>query len=683
MRVQAAIQFARRGLPVLLTMAAVSMIGLAYQPDVIEVAIMPLATGGQVDPSAAMLGDDMLLIEMSPVRPDERLWTLVVFDGVTEDHVPTARPIANLREVLEEGARPRYLPQPERGPAWRMYPVLPQLSRGEAKPVADELKEIVLRDGTVRIARAFLLPPGGRGWFVAIVDFLAGRDGGVRPRILGHAYSVDQTLVDAVGGDADSLAQIVRHRGFGGEEVIFERNYRLRDGRWTSGSFAEIFGSPSGDEKEGFPTLDYELEARWMPVELSAFREPFRIPGNTSGPDRRLFEATLKLIREAGSGKIGDPLCLREESGADEEAAEPAGKGGYSHHLSGIFSTKWVSDHSLHPGFAWRVQAWTNEGMPANPWRMVGSAWVQSDGRWKIDVPASEGYRGKHLRVVYAASNPYFRPQDREGHGYAWHDPDQYDIPAFYNAGHRVADTDGGSASGLGELYYAGATMWSRLYWVAGINPIRDEPIKFYYPNTWETCSSDRTQPWSCASADGRIWIIADHGTRAFATAHELGHQLNYEYWNNMLPANSGGSHSTSTCDPNRLGMVLTEAFADFVAAWGGYPSRHVPDASLGDVPWDSSFNIESPSSPPKCLTGWANEGWTARTFWDLHDTRTDGLDILWFVHPGAVLAIYLDNGVSIDGEPRDMRNYRALYRKFASDGHEQFVDDIFLQNRQ
>ncbi|NLI32778.1 MAG: hypothetical protein GX422_08360, partial [Deltaproteobacteria bacterium] len=82
------------------------------------------------------------------------------------------------------------------------------------------------------------------------------------------------------------------------------------------------------------------------------------------------------------------------------------------------------------------------------------------------------------------------------------------------------------------------------------------------------------------------------------------------------------------------------------------------------------------------CANGWENEVWVARTFWDLHDTRSDGDDILWFIHRGAVISLYLSNGIAHDGDARDMRYYEEIYRDAATDGHEGFITDIFEQNR-
>ena len=67
----------------------------------------------------------------------------------------------------------------------------------------------------------------------------------------------------------------------------------------------------------------------------------------------------------------------------------------------------------------------------------------------------------------------------------------------------------------------------------------------------------------------------------------------------------------------------------------------------FGGGRWALALDPEQRTSPPNCTNGWENEVWVARTFWDLHDTRADGDDILWFIHKGAVINLYLNNGVA------------------------------------
>ena len=137
-----------------------------------------------------------------------------------------------------------------------------------------------------------------------------------------------------------------------------------------------------------------------------------------------------------------------------------------------------------------------------------------------------------------------------------------------------------------------------------------------------------------------------------------------------------------NSCYPTRLGMTLREGFANFVAGWVGYQNRNVTEGGFNSTRWNLGYDLETRFSPPNCLNGWENEVWVARTFWDLHDTRSDGDDILWFNHKGAVISLYLNNGVVNNGDSKDMRDYETIYRNAASSGHQGFISDIFNQNR-
>jgi hypothetical protein len=128
--------------------------------------------------------------------------------------------------------------------------------------------------------------------------------------------------------------------------------------------------------------------------------------------------------------------------------------------------------------------------------------------------------------------------------------------------------------------------------------------------------------------------------------------------------------------------MTLLEGFADFIAGWVGYQGRNVADGGFGAGRWSLSYDLEQRTAPPSCTNGWENELWVARTFWDLHDTRSDGTDILWFNNLGAVPALYLGNGIANNGDYRDMTFYGTIYRNAASPGHQGFITDIFDQNR-
>jgi hypothetical protein len=326
------------------------------------------------------------------------------------------------------------------------------------------------------------------------------------------------------------------------------------------------------------------------------------------------------------------------------------------------------------------VEAWSDDFLGI--WVKLGEEWVQSDGSWSLTVGPSLLFQGNRLRIFYRTRTDYYDVQSLAGNHYRWVDPDWLSIPFTFSTGHRYADTDGGVYNGVGELVDAAMYTWSRLYWNGGINPVRSSPINVFAPNTTYDCGDGSGVPWSCASRSGNIWLIPSHSTQARVVSHELGHQLNYKYWNNRLPAGSGGDHSAGSCYPAKLGMALTEGFATFVSGWVGYPGRHVAEGGFGSGRWALSWDIENRNAPPNCTNGWENETWVTRTFWDLHDTRSDGNDVLWFNHMGATPVLFLANGVASDGDARDMRFYESIYRNAASPGHQSFISDIFDQNR-
>ena len=522
------------------------------------------------------------------------------------------------------------------------------------------------------------------------VDFLRAVSEGMSPRLGGAVYDVsgaDLESIDPLDNPADALARLMPNRQ-PVSTLILDLYYRLneKDLSWKSGGYHEVFGAAYPSKRlAGGLTGDYDASAALLPVDLLGYRNSRRLPGSFKDDGGARLKRTLETVYLQQSGQAGDPIRFQEDVklqgplvgalSAEEGVTESSF---HSHTLSGRFSTKWTSDHTLHPGFGFRVEAWTNE--TTGIWRQLASGWVQANGTWSLAVPSTKGYLGHQLRMVYRSYNSYYAPQNQAGSTYSWVDPDRFNIPASFDAGHRYADTDGGTYNGVGELVDAAMNMWSRLYWDGGINPVPASPLKFYFPNTWENCGG--ASPWSCASTSGEIWLIASHGIQAAVVTHEMGHQLNNKYWNGKRPAGSGGSHTLTGCYPTRLGMALREGFANFIPAWVGYPNRFVADGGFGAGRWALGYDTESRVSPPTCANGWENEVWVARTFWDLHDTRSDGTDVLWFIHPGAVISLFLANGVANDGDALDMRNYEPIYRGAASAGHQGYISDIFDQNR-
>jgi hypothetical protein len=598
---------------------------------------------------------------------------LVVFPGCGEDPRSPNAPILNLEDVLRNGAAPK---RPEGweapSPRWRLCP-----------------KESALLLHGQQVALALSL------------DFLRATAEGLSPRLEGEVHVLSEEDLEKLGdlGEIGTQWANLIGRRAPSARLTVDLYYRLDPdkGQFFRGDYHDVFGRPAKDKLEmAQPTGDHGPDAGELPVDLLGFRSTLRIPRRIQDDGGRRFGRTLR--NAVGSKLVGANFTTREDyralvgaAAGDVEAAldeDPLGlvaprpRAGAqigpfaTYTVSGRFSTRWSADHSLHPGFGFRVEAWSND---FGIWVNLASDWVQSDGRWTLAIPSTPFYQGNRLRIFYTTDNNYYIAQDISGNGYAWVDPDWMSIPTTFDVGHRYADTDGGAYNGVGEMVDAAMYTWSRLYWQGGINPVRSSPINLIAPNTGLACGG--TSPWSCAGGQN-IWLIAAHAAQAQVVSHELGHQLNYKFWDGKRPANAGGSHSLNTCYPGREGMTLLEGFADFLAGWVGYLGRNVADGGFGSGRWALGWDLEQRVAPPGCTNGWQNEVWVARTFWDLHDTRSDGQDVLWFNSLGAVQALYLGNGIANDGDYRDMTFYETIYRNAASAGHQGFISDIFDQNR-
>jgi len=596
-------------------------------------------------------GDSRLYVQFKPWDLEQRTPLLVLFRNCGQDPDTTGKPVINFES---------YLAGKDTSPIYNTRWKAPD-TRWRICPTSDSL---LITDGTSNTIAAFE------------VDFLRLADEGMSPRIDMDVYEVSADNLK-LWPTAEELARHYRNQP-PSARVPLSVHYRLSKGSWMLGSYAEIYGDPQAGRKAGKATGDYNRLAGSMPVSVESFRRKIFIPDNTRFDKLASLDVALKESVARGSGKEGDQICYPENPVnspmlQSAQALPPDS----SHQLTGRFSTKWTTDHSLHSGFGFRVEAYR-----VSPYTLLGSAWVQADGHWTIDVSSAIGFTGGAIKVNYLSYNSYFAPQNQAGNKYWWQDPTWTVTGTTFDTGHRFADTDGGTYNGVGELVDNAMTMWSRLYWDASINPVPAAPIKFYFPNTWYNCGG--ASPWSCATFAGdQIWLIAAHGVQGDVVNHEMGHALQSKFWSGKSAAGSGGSHSLDGCYPTRLGMALGEGFANFMAAWVGYPTRDVADGGFNSGRWALGWDAEQRTAPPNCTNGWENETWVARTFWDLHDTRADGDDILWFNYPGAVISLFLGNGVANSGDARDMRYYEDVYRNAASSGHQGFISDIFNQNRQ
>ncbi len=652
------------GIPIVLWVSIVALAfssgtAFAFQAQGVAWGVAK-SSKGKFRPGLTPAGDDKVMIKLFAASKEfEETPLLVVFPGCDEDPKAAGRPVWNLeRIIIGRAENPEYNTkwvEPE--PRWR----------------------VCAQNGAVLLRR-----PGASARIKLRVDFLRPVSENLSPRLRGFVYQVDRDLLRKVRSPERLAQMLAREQPV--SDLIVDLYYRTDAERrqWFRGTYGEVFGMGDKPEQpEVRPvTGDYQKMEEELPVVVSDFRRNIPIPYIEEDGGYSLLKDTVGWAREIGSGRAGDQVCSQDDDFAGREIVARDIDLAGTFNLSGTFSTKWT-DHSLHPGWGFRVEAWTQEG---SAWRMLASDWVQSNGTWSLYVNDAY-YTGAHLRMVYRSYNDYYKPQDQNGNTYSWRDPDQYGISESFNAGHRYADCDGGDFNGVGELVDAAMYTWSRLYWIGGIDPVHPPgspggPINFHYPNTWNDCVGGSGPPWSC-SANGSpdIWLIAAHGTRAQVVTHEMGHQLQNKFWGWKQPAGAGGAHGSGSCYPARLGMALSEGFANFLPGWVGYPNRNVAEGGFATGRWDA-LELESRNSPPNCANGWENELWVARTFWDLHDTRTDGDDILWFNHRGAVPAIYLANGVASHGDAREMRYYEDIYRAAASAGHQGFITDIFEQNR-
>jgi hypothetical protein len=328
--------------------------------------------------------------------------------------------------------------------------------------------------------------------------------------------------------------------------------------------------------------------------------------------------------------------------------------------VSGEFYYLGIVDANWHPGWNWLVHL-TGEADSGGVIDL-GSQYVLPNGKWSITV-SDPRYSGKTLMIEYRPGGSYLMalgPDDRE---YWWSSMLRNNIPTTYFVGNEGADTSAaGWLAGLGNIYESGMELWNAFV-NAGVNPWRAAPIQLHFPNLAHDCEPPKMNIWSCASPAGEIWLIPVHAN-TFTIQHELAHQLNFEFWNNIFPPDSGGAHVVDTCVSP--GLALTEGFANAVPQWVMNPPNAPTPAVAGEL-----FFIETP--PASYCEGDWNEAWVAATFWDLIDTHSDGLDTFGFTNSVLPLSVYLALGV----QP-SLREFRPVYNFLAAPTG---IDDVYSQN--
>lgn len=334
-------------------------------------------------------------------------------------------------------------------------------------------------------------------------------------------------------------------------------------------------------------------------------------------------------------------------------------KGVGSFHYTGL-------DGKLHPAWGWRVYAHVDIGIFTVT---VAKTNVQPNGNWTLPIPSIPS--GYPIRFTYEPRNVYYTLKNVAGARYSFssgasHSTADNKVLNEYTQAAYLSNSD---LVGLGEVHRDGMEFWEALKTKGeGIDPVKSQSISIYYPNTSYDCGDGSGNPWSCANPDGNIWIIPAHATGS-VLRHELGHQLQYKFWNGQRPDGAGGSHTLTGC--YNAGKALSEGFANFMLVWSRLDRNQSPSAN-------GLWNLERPDLAGACTTKNTNELWVAGNFWDFYDSVTDNKDSIYYVHTGITPKMYL-----LNGKKNSMADYLNIFKSKASANHQTIVQDIFVQNKQ
>ncbi len=287
---------------------------------------------------------------------------------------------------------------------------------------------------------------------------------------------------------------------------------------------------------------------------------------------------------------------------------------------------RWIDTKGVvQPATGWRVALYRVGGIFG--WTDTGDrATVKSDASFTLNVsePGFPAYR-----VAIIPSNAYFNIVDGNDNQYRFYLPAFIPLQPTYDYGPYFIDLNKGTAPGLGELHRNAWQLWVKLYNV-NFSPVRDSPIKIVFPGT-EDCGS--------CSKNGTVHVAADSGASSHTIRHELGHELMFKYWGAM-PANSGGYHEWPKC--YNEGLALSEGFATFISWWS------TVDRGTLKGGWNTGWNGEN-LSDKVCKDLGKNELRVAAAFWDLHDTKVDGVDLYTNLDEGRILQMILGGGQKKD----------------------------------
>jgi hypothetical protein len=267
----------------------------------------------------------------------------------------------------------------------------------------------------------------------------------------------------------------------------------------------------------------------------------------------------------------------------------------------------------------------------------LASQYIAADGGFSLTVPATI----RNPRILVSAHNRWFKVTNPDNG-----DPYRYRIPEEdLQLLARIAGTANVGSWKIpnplvGDVYQEGQRLWSRLFYVAGLNPLRDQVVDVSFPETRARCNG---RVWSCASLDGWISLLEIHAAPG-TMAHELAHQADFA-WNGRTPR-MGGQHSFGVCyDATRDGMILTEGFANFLPTWAlsdtagrrSGQNYHNFRGLAGPV---GNLDLETSPPEPRCGDNTAELQFSA-ALWDGHDLDNDGQDGVFYVHPAAQILLY------------------------------------------
>lgn len=297
---------------------------------------------------------------------------------------------------------------------------------------------------------------------------------------------------------------------------------------------------------------------------------------------------------------------------------------------------------------------------------VLGEALVDGLGNWKMDVK-HPGFAGQNVVIEYYPMSPYIRALGPDNQPYGWFDQSVSGIGTTYDHGAKLIDLSASSGvlPGLGDIY-RNAHIFRIVLKAWGFDPQKTAPIDLYFPNTWDDCGGGDGVPWSCASRQGAVWLIAEHND-ATTIQHELAHQLDAKYWNGALPPGAAISHALDQCYNG--GLAISEGFANAL------PFFVNGEFGAASPVMDGGFEIEVPDKASIC-NGPNNETWVASTLWDLADKTADGKDVLWFAPPALIVGAYLNGGVK-----NDVFALLPALTSMAKPEHKKYVYQVYEEN--